>query len=155
MAGGDGCDFADCAAMQEVIDTIADKAGIERPKAEAIVGLILGFIKREGPQGAVAKLFAAFPEADTIVAQAAQQAPAAGGFGSLVGGLGSMLGGKAGDALTLAGQLVATGVPMGQIETAAQLLLKAARDEAGPKVVSDILGSLPALSKLNGRAAAT
>ena len=142
--------------MQEVIDTIADKAGIERAKAETIVGLILGFIKREGPQGSVTKLFAAFPDSEAIAAQAAQQtAASSGGFGGLVGGLGSMLGGKAGDALTRASQLVATGVPMGQIETAAQLLLKAARDEAGPKVVADILGSLPALSKLNvGGAAA-
>ena len=141
--------------MQEVIDTIADKAGIERAKAETIVGLILGFIKREGPQGPVAKLFAAFPDSDAIAAQAAQQTASGGGFGGLVGGLGSMLGGKTGDALTLASQLVATGVPMGQIETAAQLLLKAARDEAGPKVVADILGSLPALSKLNAGGAAT
>jgi hypothetical protein len=135
--------------MQEVIDTIADKSGIERGKAETIVGLILGFIKREGPQGPVAKLFAAFPDADGIVAQAAQQTQSGGGFGSLVGGLGSMLGGRAGDALTLVSQLSATGVPMSQIETAAQLLLKAARDQAGPAVVSEILGSLPALSKLN------
>jgi hypothetical protein len=66
-----------------------------------------------------------------------------------------MLGGKAGDALTLASQLVATGVPMSQIETAAQMLLKAARDEAGPNVVSEILGSLPALSKLNAGGSAT
>jgi len=141
--------------MQEVIDTIADKSGIERGKAEAVVGLILGFIKREGPQGAVAKLFAAFPDADGIVAQATQQTQSGGGFGSLVGGLGSMLGGKAGDALTLVSQLAATGVPMSQIETAAQLLLKAARDQAGPAVVSEILGSLPALSKLNAGGSAT
>jgi hypothetical protein len=136
--------------MQEIIDTIADKAGIERAKAETIVGLILGFIKREGPPSAVSKLFAAFPDSETIAAQATQQtASGGGGLGSMLGGLGSMLGGKTGDALTLVSQLAATGVPMGQIETAAQLLLKAARDEAGPKVVSDILGSLPALSKLN------
>jgi hypothetical protein len=141
--------------MQQIIDTIADKSGIERGKAETIVGLILGFIKREGPPGAVTKLFAAFSDADGIAAQAAQQTQSGGGFGSLVGGLGSMLGGKAGDALTLASQLVATGVPMSQIETAAQLLLKAARDEAGPNVVSEILGSLPALSKLNAGGSAT
>jgi len=141
--------------MQEVIDMIADKSGIERVKAETIVGLILGFIKREGPQGPVSKLFAAFPDTDAIIAQAAQQSSSGGGLGSLVGGLGSMLGGKTGDALTLAGQLAATGVPMGQIETAAQLLLKAARDEAGPKVVAEILSNLPALSKLNAGKGAT
>lgn len=141
--------------MQEVIDMIADKSGIDRAKAETIVGLILGFIKREGPQGPVSKLFAAFPDADGIAAQAVQQTPSGGGFGGLVGSLGSMLGGKAGDTLTLASQLVATGVPMSQIETAAQLLLKAAKDKAGPNVVAEILGGLPALSKLNAGGAAT
>ena len=61
--------------MQEIIDTIADKAGIERAKAETVVGLILGFIKREGPQSAVTKLFAAFPDPGTMVlVQALKQA---------------------------------------------------------------------------------
>jgi hypothetical protein len=134
--------------MKDVIDAIADKSGIERTKAEMIVGLILGFIKREGPPGPVSKLFAAFPEADTIVAQASQQTVPPTGLGSLIGGLGSMLGGKTGDALTLAGQLTATGVPIGKIEVAAQELFSRLKDEVGPAVISQILGSLPALSKL-------
>jgi len=131
--------------MQEIIDAIADKTGIERPKAETIVGLILGFIKRDGPPAAVSKLFAALPDADAMIAHAAAQAPAAGG---LVSGLGSMLGGKAGDAVTLASQLLGVGVTMTQLETAGQILFQAAREEAGPKVVGDILKNLPALSKL-------
>jgi hypothetical protein len=139
--------------MQEIIDEVADKAGIERPKAETIVGLILGFIKREAPQGAVSKVFAAFPDADALAAKAASQ-PASGGLlGSLVGGIGSALGGKAGDAATLISQVLAVGVTVAQAETAGQVVFKAVRDEAGPKVVADILKSVPALEKLAPKAA--
>ena len=134
--------------MQEIIDEIADKAGIERPKAETVVGLILGFIKREAPQGAVTKVFAAFPEADALVTRAAAQPKSGGGLGGLVGGIGSALGGAAGDAAMLVSQLLAVGVTLQQAQTAGQVLFQAVREEAGPKVVSDILKNLPALSKL-------
>lgn len=139
--------------MQQIVDEIADKAGIERPKAETIVGLILGFVKREAPQGAVAKLFAAFPDADTLVSEAAAQPASTGILGSLVSRIGSTLGGEAGDAATLVSQLLGTGVTLAQAETAGQVLFQAVREETGPKVVADILKSVPALEKLAPKAA--
>ncbi len=136
--------------MQEIINEIAQKAGISPDKATLIVGLILAFLKKEGPQAAVSKLFAAFPEADAIATAAT--AKFSGGLGSIVGGLGSLLGGKAGDTMELITELLGTGVSMAQLEKAGEILLSAVRAEAGPKVVNDILAHVPALSKIAPKA---
>ncbi len=132
--------------MQEIIDAIAKRAGISSETATLIVGTILAFIQKEAPQGVVTKILAAFPEANAIIAKA--QAAGAGGLGGLIGKIGSAIGGKTGDAVALVTQLLSTGATMSQLETAGEVLLKGVREEAGSKVVTDLLKHVPELGKL-------
>jgi hypothetical protein len=132
--------------MQDIIDAIAKRAGISAETATLIVGTILAFIQKEAPQGVVTRILAAFPEANEIISKA--QAAAPGGIGAVIGRLGSLIGGKAGDAVTLISQLLATGATMSQLETAGEVLMKGIREEAGAKAVTDLLKHVPELGKL-------
>jgi len=44
--------------MNEVVDQIATKAGISPEIAERAVGMMLGFLQREAPDGPVSKMIA-------------------------------------------------------------------------------------------------
>lgn len=132
--------------MQDIINAIAQRAGISPETATLIVGTILGFIQKEAPAGVVSKLLAAFPEANAIIAKA--QAAGEGGLGAIVGKLGSMVGGKTGDVAALISQLLATGATMPQLEKAGEVLLKGLREEAGSKTVNDLLKHVPELGKI-------
>jgi hypothetical protein len=134
--------------MQEIINAIAQDAGMNVQTATLIVGTILAFIQKEAPQDVVARILAAFPDAGTVIAQSQTATANTGGLGGLVGRIGAALGGKAGDAMTLVSQLLATGVTMTQLETAGTTLIKGVREEAGPKVVTDLLKHVPELQKL-------
>lgn len=69
--------------MQDVINSIAEKVGIEPALAEKAVGIILGFLQKNGPEGAVSSMMESMPGAAELVAA---HAPAEGG-GGLLGGL--------------------------------------------------------------------
>jgi hypothetical protein len=134
--------------MQEIINAIAQKAGIDSRTATLVVGIILGFIQKEAPQGAAAKVLAAFPDAPAIIAQAQAAGTATSGLGGLVGRLGAAIGGKTGDAAALFSELMATGITMAQLETAGEVLLNGVRKEAGANVVADLIKHVPALGRL-------
>src|SRR5581483_2982932 len=107
------------------------------------VGAILAFIQKEAPQNVSSKILAAFPDSAATIAKAQAAGASATGLGGLVGRIGSAIGGKTGDAAALMSQLLATGITMPQLETAGEVLLKGMRDEAGPKVVADLLKHVP------------
>jgi len=129
--------------VNEVIDQIATKAGIAPDLAEKAVGMILGFLQREAPEGPVTKMIESFPGATDLVAQYGGDAS---GGGGLLGGLLSAVG-AGGGIMGLGQQLMSTGLGMGDITSLAKETVATARQYAGNDVVDQVVNSVPGLSQ--------
>ncbi|MDL2402255.1 hypothetical protein [Rhizobium mayense] len=129
--------------MNEIIDQIATKAGISPDIAEKAVGMMLGFLQREAPDGPVTKMIDAIPGASDLVAQYNGEETSGGG---LLGGLLNAVG--AGGGLMALGQsLMSSGLDMGQISSLAKETIATARVHAGDEVVDQVVNSVPGLSQ--------
>ncbi|NTF41294.1 hypothetical protein A6U86_01230 [Rhizobium sp. AC27/96] len=128
--------------MNEVIDQIATKAGIAPDLAEKAVGMILGFLQREAPDGPVTKMIQAIPGATDLVAQ--YNGEGSTGGGGLLGGLLSAVGGGGG-LMALGQQLMSSGLSMGEITSLAKETIATARQHAGDEVVDQVVNSVPGL----------
>ncbi len=126
--------------MNEVIDQIATKAGIAPDLAEKAVGMILGFLQREAPDGPVTKMIESIPGASDLVAQYNGEETG----GGLLGGLLSAVGGGGG-LMALGQQLMSSGLSMGEIGSLAKETIATARQHAGDEVVDQVVNSVPGL----------
>jgi len=124
-------------SMQEIIQRVAAAAGLEEGVAGRAVGLILGFLQREGPPDAVGQLIGALPGAEQLIADSS------GGGGGLMG----MIGGGMGGIMGLGSQLMGAGLSMGQMQTVGRELFSAAREQAGDEALGQIVSSIPGLSQ--------
>ncbi len=120
--------------MQEIVDRVAAAAGIEPELAAQAIGIILAFLRKEGPTEDVEQLLAALPGS----AELAQE------HGAASGGLASMFGGGL---MALAGQLSGIGLGMGEMQGVGRELFEVAREQAGEDVVGQIAGSIPGLGQ--------
>ena len=105
--------------MDDLIARITQRTGLDAETARKAVGIILAFLRKEGPEKEVGELIAAMPAAE----QAMADGEAASGAGGLMGSLGGMMGGGV---MQLGGKLMQIGVDMGQMQAAGQgaLLLR-------------------------------
>jgi hypothetical protein len=132
--------------MNEIVDQIATKAGISPDIAERAVGMMLGFLQREAPDGAVTKMIESIPGASDLVAQYNGDETTGGGGGGLLGGLLSAVG--AGGGLMALGQsLMSHGLSMGEISSLAKETISVAREHAGDEVVDEVVHSVPGLGQ--------
>ncbi|MBC7312347.1 MAG: hypothetical protein H5U11_07610 [Rhizobium sp.] len=127
--------------MNELVNRIADKVGIEPAVAEKSVGMMLGFLQREAADGPVAKMIESVPGALELVAKYNGEGEGKG----LLGGLMSAIGG--GGIMGLGQQLMAQGLGMGEISKLAKETMTAAREYAGDDVVDEVVASVPGLSQ--------
>lgn len=126
--------------MEELIGRITAAAGIDAGLAQKAVGIILGFLKKEGPQAEVQQLFDAIPgSAEAVPAQG-------GGGGGLLGGLMGMMGGGGG-VMALGGQLMGAGLSMGQIQTVSKEMFAFGREKAGEDTMGAIAAAIPGLNQ--------
>jgi hypothetical protein len=120
--------------MDELIEQLSASVGIDRAVAEKTIGLILGFLRAEGPADKVQALIDSIPGAETAIEAS----------GSAGGGLSGFLGGGL---MALGGKLMGLGLGMGEIQKVARELFKFGRDKIGAAQIDDIIAGTPGLSQ--------
>ncbi len=126
--------------MNELVTRVADNVGIAPDVAEKAVGMMLGFLQREGDDAAVARMIEAIPGAAELVAKFNGE----GSGGGFLSGLMSSFGGGV---MALGQQLMAQGLGMGEITALARETIAVAREHAGSETVDQVVGSVPGLSQ--------
>jgi hypothetical protein len=116
--------------MDELIE-LAAKAGVENAIAGKTIGIILGFLRNEGPADKVQALFDRIAGAKTAI-----EAPSGGGLVGLMGGL-MALGSKL--------KLVGLGLRMRRIQGVARELFKFGRDTIGADQMGENMAGTPGL----------
>jgi hypothetical protein len=125
--------------MEDLIARIAAAAGVEPEIARKAVGMILAFLRQEGPQADVNALFAAVPGA----AEAADAASGEPDGGALNGRIGTMGGGLMG----LAGRLTSLGLGLGEMQTIGRQVFAFVREKAGDELVGQVAAAIPGLAQ--------
>lgn len=122
--------------MTEIITQIADATGIDPGVAEKALGMMLGFLEKEGDDAAVQRMIAAIPGAAELIS-------AHGGDGS-----GGFLSGLAGGGIMgLGQQLMGLGLGMGEITALARQTIALAKQYAGEELVDQVVASIPGLGQ--------
>lgn len=121
--------------MDELINALTAKVGIDPAVAEKAVGIILNFLRKEAPDAPVTALIEKIPGADAAMAAA----DSGGGLSSLLGG----------GLMALGGKLMALGLGMGEIQSIARELFKYGRDKIGSDEMDKIIAGTPGLSQFS------
>jgi hypothetical protein len=126
--------------MEELLARITQKTGLDAATAQRAVGIILAYLRKEGPPDAVNRLLTAMPGSEDVIAQSGD-----GGPGGLMGGLMGMMGG--GGVMALGTKLMGAGVGMHQMEPLGRELFDYGREKAGEDTMGEIVGAIPGLSQ--------
>jgi hypothetical protein len=127
--------------MEELLARVTQATGLDQATAKKAIGIILGFLKKEGPPNEVNQLLAAMPGSDDALLLAGETS------GSGGGGLTGMISSMGGGVMALGGQLMAAGVSMGQMQPLGKELFAYGREKAGEDVMGPIVGSIPGLTQ--------
>src|ERR1700704_1164760 len=119
--------------MDELVEQLAAKAGIDKAVAEKTIGIILGFLRKEGPSDKVQALIDKIPGAESAVE--------ASGKG---GGLSGLMGGGL---MALGSRLMGLGPGSGDIQNFYRELFKFGRDRIGADQMGEIIAGTPGLSQ--------
>jgi len=129
--------------MEELIKRIMAAAGIDEEVAKNAIGIILGFLNKEGPEDKMQQIFDALPGAAELVAAREETR----GGGGLLGGLGSMMGGGMG-AMAALNELTNAGLDMDGVQSVVKELVSYAKEKAGDDVVDEVISQIPGLSQI-------
>src|ERR1700755_1357018 len=116
--------------MDELLDRLVAKVGVDRAVAEKAVGIILAFLLKEGPSDKVQSLINQMPGAEAALAAASSE----GGFG-----MGGIMG--------VGTKLMAAGLGMDQMQGVTREVIAYAREKLGEDAVGEIVGSIPGLGQ--------
>jgi hypothetical protein len=122
--------------MKQIVNQIAAATGIDPELAEKALGMMLGFLEKEGDDDAVEKMIAAIPGAGELISQ----------FGSHGGG-GFLSGLMGGGIMGLGQQLMGAGLGMGEITALAKQTIAVAKQYAGEELVDQVVASIPGLGQ--------
>src|SRR3954454_16344479 len=118
--------------MDELVEQLAAKAGIDRAVAEKTIGIILGFLRKEGPSDKVQALIDNIPGAARAI-----EASKGNGISGLMGG----------GLMALGSRLMGLGLGMSEIQNVARELFKFGRDKIGADQMGKIIAGTPGLSQ--------
>ena len=119
--------------MDELIAQLAAKAGIDSVVAEKTIGIILGFLRNEGPADKVQTLIDKIPGAEAAITASSS----AGGLSKLMGG----------GLMALGTKLMGLGLGMAEIQNVARELFRFCRDKIGADQMGEIIAGTPGLSQ--------
>ena len=119
--------------MDELIGQLAAKAGIDDAVAEKTIGIVLGFLRNEGPSDKVQALIDKSPGAEAAISASGN----GGGFAGLMGG----------GLMALGTKLMGLGLGMGEIQNVARELFRFGRDKIGEDQMGAIIAGTPGLSQ--------
>jgi hypothetical protein len=119
--------------MDELIDRLAVKAGIDNVVAEETVGIMLGFLRNQGPSDKVQALIDIIPRAEAAIAASSE----GGGFNRLMGT----------DLMDVSTRPMASGLGMSEIEGIARELFKVCRDKIGADQMGEVISGTPGLGQ--------
>jgi len=119
--------------MDELIGRLASKAGIDSVVAEKTIGIVLGFLRNEGPSDQVQALIDQIPGAEAAIAASSGNA----GFSRLMGG----------GLMAVGTRLMALGLGMNEIQGVARELFRFGRDKIGADQMGEIISGTPGLSQ--------
>lgn len=119
--------------MDELTGWLASKAGIEDAVAEKTIGIILGFLRNEGPSDKVQALIDKIPGAEAAISASESG-----------GGLGRMMGGGL---MAVGTRLMGLGLGIGDIKNIARELFRFGGDKIGADQMREIIVGTPGLSQ--------
>jgi hypothetical protein len=119
--------------MDELIGELATKAGIDSAVAEKTVGIILGFLRNEGPSDKVQVLIDSIPGAEAAIAASNN----GGGLARLMGGV----------LMAVGTRLMSLGLGVVEIQNIARELFRFGRDKIGADAIGEIIARTPGLSQ--------
>jgi len=119
--------------MDELTGELAAKAGIDSAVAEKTIGIILGFLRSEGPSDKVQALIDKIPGAEAAIASANNTSVF---FGLMGGGL-----------MAVGTRLMGLGLGISQIQDIARELFRFGRDKIGADQMGEIISGTPGLSQ--------
>ena len=122
--------------MDELLSRLVAKVGVDRAAAEKAVGIILSFLRTDGPPDKVQALIARLPGAEVLLQS---QAGAGGGMLDLGGLMGGVMGAGT--------KMMAAGLSMGQVQGVTREVIGYAREKAGEDAVGEIVGAIPGLGQ--------
>ena len=118
--------------MDELIGRLVANVGVERAAAEKSIGIILDFLRKEGPPDKVQALIDRLPGAEAALQ--AQQDTGGGMFD-----MGGIMGAGT--------KMMAAGLSMGQVQGVTRETIAYAREKAGEDTIGEIVGAIPGLSQ--------
>jgi hypothetical protein len=119
--------------MDELVGRLAEKAVIDKAVAEKTIGIILDFLRNEGPSDKVQRLIDKIPGAEAAIAASRKN-----------GGLGRLMGGGL---MALGSRLMGLGLGMAEIQKIARELFRFGRDTIGADQMAEIIAGTPGLSQ--------
>ena len=119
--------------MDELIGRLASKAGIDSAVAEKTVGIILNFLRNEGPSDKVQALIDQISGAEAAIAASNSNS----GFAGLMGG----------GLMAVGTRLMGLGLGMSEIQNIARELFRFGRDKIGADRMGEIIAGTPGLSQ--------
>ena len=120
--------------MNELVERLVANCGVDPPAAEKAVGIILDFLRKEGPPDKVQALIDKMPDAEALIAAAGEGQSSGGMFG-----MGGIMG--------AANRLMAAGLSMGQVQSVTREVVAYAREKAGEDTVGEVVGAIPGLGQ--------
>jgi hypothetical protein len=117
--------------MDELVGRLVTNVGVTREAAEKAVGIILEFLRKEGPPEKVQALMHQLPGAEALLQTAASNG--GGGFMDGIMGTGT--------------RMMAAGLSMSQVQGVTRETIAYAREKAGEDTVGEIVGAIPGLSQ--------
>lgn len=119
--------------MDELVGQLAAKAGIDGAVAEKTIGIVLGFLRNEGPSDKVQVLIDQIPGAEAAIAASNNS-----------GALSRLMGGGL---MAVGSRLMALGLSMSEIQNVARELFRFGRDKIGADQMGEIISGTPGLSQ--------